>query len=189
MEKMLDAASLLVSTAMPFFISNGDISSAEIFDVLLPFVSLSDILGFYSESSNANLALVIFADELDAAAILNRLDEFTRLAEPLSEMGVRMNGQSMGAGNVHTLFVYFDERKYAENVPVILPQGARRSAWKRIYLNSGFINVPGRTVVWSEEAGMLGGWRRSMASLFGTEKALQIFDGNDLQSVLILANE
>lgn len=189
MEKMVEIGTSLVSVAMPFFIS-GDVSSAQVFDAVVPFVPLSDILGFYIDGSTAYLALVVYADELDAEVILNRLEQLMQLAEPLANLGVRMNGQSLGAGYVHVLLVYFDEQEFAKKAPVLLPQGARRSAWNRIYLYTGFINVTDKTVTWSEETGMLGGIRKSMASLLGTtKKALQIFDSNDLQSVLILANQ
>ncbi|HEV2912385.1 MAG TPA: hypothetical protein VGX92_03615 [Pyrinomonadaceae bacterium] len=189
MKKMIEIGSSLVSTGMPFFIS-GDVSSAQVFDSIVPFVPLSDILGFHVDGSTAYLALVVYADKLDTGVILNRLEQLTQLAKPLADLGVRMNGQSLGAGYVHLLLVYFDGKEYAEKVPVLLPQGARRSVWDRIYLYTGFINVADKTVAWSEDTGALSGIRSSMASLLGTtKKALQIFDGNDLQSVLILANQ
>ena len=101
-----------------------------------------------------------------------------------------MNGNSMGAAYVHFLLVYFDAEKYAKAVAELLPRGAERKVWQRIYLYTGFVNVAEKTVAWSEEEGMLGGFRRSIANLFGTEKnALKIFDENDLASVLILAAE
>lgn len=189
LETMVEIGTSLISTNMPFFISGGA-DSAHVFDALVPFVPLSDMLGFRVELGTAYTALVVYADELDTSVISNRLEQFMQLAKPLADLGVRLNGRSMGQAYVHVLLVYFDKQKCADTVPILLPQGAKRRVWDKVYLYTGFINVPDQTIVWSEEGGRLGSWRKSMASLFGqTKKALQIFDSNDLQSVLTLAKQ
>jgi len=186
-EKGLGVIEDLVGPFMPYVIS-GKITSQHLFDAIVPFLQLSDLFGYSIDANTNRVAIVIYADKLQASVLAQRLDQLFVLARPLTELGIRMNGQSMAAGYIHVLLVYFDASKCKQAVSALLPSAAKRDAMGRTYLYTGFINVPDKSVTWSEESGGLGAIRRTMAGLLGTtKKVFRIFDEQDLRNILILS--
>jgi hypothetical protein len=171
-----------VGTSMPMLITGSKIEAEKLLPLITPLASLSDLLGFRVDLG-ALLIPVISADDLATAEVLQRIRQIAELARPLGRAGVRRLGyQGMGT-QVYLLLVYFDEQKYAQSVPTLMQHGILRDRRRIllgefVHLYTGFINVPKRTVVWSEQR--LLGLLKSRPGIFSTK---------DLNDVLDLAGQ
>lgn len=184
-EGLAKVATDLLNFGSSMWITGGQ-GSEELFQALIPYVPLCDLLGSKLQLATVTALPVIYADDLSAADIEQRFDQFIEMATPLTEFGPRLNLQSQGVANIFPLIVYFDRQNFAQHLPEVLPDAWQKRIMRRIYLQASLINVPDRTVVWGERKGFFAIGEK-LADLLGTK--LQVFESSDIGAVLHLANE
>lgn len=180
-----DAAGTILSFASPMWITGGQ-GSEELFQALIPYLSLCDVLGSKLQLATVSLVPVIFGDELAASEIEQRFDQFIEMAGPLTEFGPRLNFQSQGVANIFPLVVYFDSHSFVTHLPEILPDAWQKRIMRRIYLQASLVSVPERKVIWGERKGFFA-LGEKLADILGTK--LQVFEGSDIDAVLDLGKE
>lgn len=184
-EKIADVASTIITLSTSTWLTSGN-GSEELFQALVPYIPYADLLGSRLDLQMVKLIPVIYADELDPHALEQRFDHFIEIAGPLTEFGPRLNFQSQGSANIFPLLVYFDQQKFAAQLPELLPFAWQKRIMRRIYLMAGLVNVPEQTVTWPERTGFFS-LGDKLAHLFGTKA--KIFDNSDVAAVLNLAGQ
>ena len=180
-----DVAESLLSFANPMWITGGQ-GSEELFQALIPYLPLCDVLGSKLQLATVSLVPVIFGDDLAASEIEQRFDQFIEMAGPLTEFGPRLNFQSQGVANIFPLVVYFDSQTFDRHLPEVLPDAWQKRIMRRIYLQASLVSVPERRVVWGERKGFFA-LGEKLADVLGTK--LQVFEDSDIDAVLHLGQE
>jgi hypothetical protein len=184
-EKVAGVASTLLDFGSSMWITGGQGSDA-LFQALIPYVPLCDLVGSNLKLNTVNLVPVIYADELPADQIEQKFDQFIEMAGPLTEFGPRLNFQSQGVANIFPLVVYFDHQTFEKHLPELLPDAWQKRIMRRIYLQASLVSVPERRVVMGERTGFFA-LGDKLADVLGTRT--KVFDSSDIDAVLLLANE
>lgn len=180
-----DVFTKVLNVASPMWITSGA-GSKELFQALVPYFPLADLLGSKLQLEVVTLIPVVYADELDAAAVRQKLSDFIEMAGPLTEFGPRLNLQSQGSAHIQPLLVYFRPERFAADLPVLMPELWQKRIMRRIYLTAAMVNVAESTVTWPEKTGFFSIGEK-LASWMGTKA--KIFDNADLAAVLKLSAE
>lgn len=184
-EKVAGVATTLLDFGSSMWITGGQ-GSEELFQALIPYLPLCDLLGSNLKLATVNLIPVIYADELAASEIEQKFDQFIEMASPLTEFGPRLNFQSQGVANIFPLVVYFDNQTFESHLPEVLPDAWQKRIMRRIYLQASLVNVPARKVMLGERTGFFA-LGAKLADVLGTKS--KVFESSDIDAVLHLANE
>lgn len=182
-KRLTTVAKGLVGLTMPFWVSGGA-DAAGALDALAPFVPLADVLAWRIDGGANAVVPLIYADGISPETLSQRFARFLDLAEPLAELGVRLNLQSMASGNVYPLLVYFDRANFDAAVAALRPQGFQKRFWRRTYLTAGFVDLSAGQVVWAERSGFFA-LGQAIGATFGVK--VDVFNAADLITVLSLA--
>lgn len=168
-----------------FFIFGGA-KSDKVVRALTPYSSLADLLGLKpalgSNLFNQCLMLAIDGDSLSSQKIVERLDLFMELAEPVADLGISLNFQRSPLWII-PLIVYFDSQNCSRNKSAILAAGWKCKYWSSIGLRACVVDVPQQTISWSKVTGIL-------TSRNGTSSFLnKQFTAKDLHTILSLAQQ
>lgn len=184
-KQVADILTNAVESTTEMWITSGS-GSAELFQALIPYFPLADLLGSKLKQEVVTVIPVIFADEVDPAALRQRLSDFIEMAGPLTQFGPRLNLQSYGYAIIQPLLVYFQPERFAAHLPELTPDLWQKRIMRRVYLTAGMVNVAEMTVTWPEKTGFFS-LGDKLADWMGTKA--KIFDSTDLAAVLKLAKE
>ncbi len=166
---------------------SGGAKSDRVVRALAPYVPLSNLIGLRFEINYGHdIMLVIFGDELSPQEVINRFQKFIDLADPVADLGYRINFKRVQFW-VYPVVVYFDSKAYNQKAATILKEGWKRKIWANLYLRACTVNVPQKSVAYSNAPG-LGGLIDSVATTFGSD-LMRKFNVEDLYTVLNLTKQ
>jgi hypothetical protein len=154
---------------------------------MIPLLPLADLIGFKLKMGTPILITVIYADDLENSAVLERFAKLFELAEPLAHFGLRLNGRGTGAVMVSPIVVYFNLEKFALDVPILKPLGYTKKFMHQAIVDPIYVNVPGKEVVARELSGFMNSVVTRINSLLGLKYPL--FDQSDLAAIETLSRQ
>lgn len=157
------------------------------FQAMMPLLPLADLLGFKLKLGTPILIAVIYADDLPHPAVMERFAKLFELAEPLANLGLRLNGRATGAVMVSPIVVYFDPEKFARDVPILKPLGYTKKFMHQAIVDPIYVNVPGQEVTVRERTGFMDSVVTRIISFLGLKYPL--FDRTDLAAIATLAQQ
>ncbi|HEX8899412.1 MAG TPA: hypothetical protein VF751_12000 [Chthoniobacterales bacterium] len=165
--------------------SGGDAET--FFHAMIPLLPLADLIGFKLKAGTPLLLVVIYADDLEHPVVLDRFAKLFELAEPLANLGLRLNGRAQGAVLVCPVIVYFNPDKFAVDMPILKPLGYTKKFMHQVVVDPVYVNVPAQEVAFRESSGFMDNLIKKVNSLMGLKYPL--FDRTDLSQVLFLAQQ
>jgi hypothetical protein len=174
-------SSLSGGNAGELFVFGGSAKADKVVRALTPYASLVDMLGFKPAASQY-LMLVINGDNFSSQDILERLNLFMELAEPVADLGMYINFQRAPL-SIIPIVIYFNSENCRKNKDAILSAGWKAKFWSRIWFRACVVDVPQKTISWARVTGIV-------SSLNGTALFFsQKFTSKDLQTILSLVQQ
>ena len=138
-----------------FHMVNSHMTAEKLTEALTPFWPLFDLVGWSLGPMPVgnSLFLVNFADAMTTGEIMKRYEQIFELSPAVANLGIKV--QHRHAGIVAHLFLaYFDERIYNEHFRTLESRGSDWKFWSRLFVRTGFLNIPRRTVKWTKAPGL-----------------------------------
>jgi hypothetical protein len=176
----------LVGTAMPMSADSGG-DAETVFQAMLPLLPLADLIGFKIKIGTPILIVVIYADDLEYSAVAERFAKLFELAEPLANLGLRLNGRAMGSVLVCPVVVYSNAEKFSRDVPILTPLGYKKKFMHQAVVDPVYVNLPMEEVVFRETFGVMDSLVQKLNNMLGVK--YPIFDRTDLSQLLFLARQ
>lgn len=176
----------LVGTAMPMSASSGG-DAETFFQAILPLLPLADLIGFKIKIGTPVLIAVIYGDDLEHSAVMERFAKLFELAEPLSNLGLRLNGRAMGSVLVCPVMIYLNPEKFSRDVPILKPLGYKQKFMHQAVVDPVYVNLTAEEVVVREAFGVMANLAKKLNTLLGVK--YPIFDRTDLAQALFLARQ
>jgi hypothetical protein len=150
--------------------------SEEIFDALIPLVSLSDILASKVDSSTAVIVPVIFADGLTPKSLTRRVEELLDCLALEGFIGVR----------IYPLLIYFDSAKASKVRKALLPDGFQ--VFGKVIVRVGIVSVAEHAVDWAAPTGLARAGE-GVRTFFGFQADPFAFAESELSKVEMLSDQ
>jgi hypothetical protein len=184
-KSLIDLGTALVSNVPMVAGSGGDAETY--FQAMMPLLPLADLIGFKLKLGTPILIAVIYADGLEFPAVMERFAKLFELAEPLANLGLRLNGRATGSVLVCPIVVYFKAEKFALDVPILKPLGYTKKFMHHAVVDPVYVNVPGQEVAVRESSGFMDNVIKRINGYLGLKYPL--FDRTDLAAVGTLAQQ
>lgn len=151
----LHAAGVKLPASQVFHPVSGGADAQKIEKALAPLTPLSDVLGWSIAPMTLGNGLFAFicADALSPQGILERTEQMMNLAPNLANLGIKVKGKHSGL-HLRVVLAYFDDRICCEHFRLLEAKGTRSKRFAMIWLRTGFLSIPQRTVKWTEPPGL-----------------------------------
>lgn len=184
-KSLIDLGTSMMGNVPMVASSGGDAETY--FHAMMPLLPLADLLGFKLKLGTPILIAVIYADDLPHLAVMDRFAKLFQLAEPLANLGLRLNGRATGSVLVCPIVVYFEADQFARDVPILKPLGYTKKFMHHAVVDPVYVNVPGQEVAVRESSGFMDNVIKKTNSFLGLKYPL--FDRTDLAAVGTLAQQ
>lgn len=161
-------------------ISGGKIGKEDLTQLLLPFIQLSDVVG-YDFVRGSNLFLTIFADSLTPTEVEQRITAFLDSGKPLRKRaGIRIQLRPSDL-EIELLLTYFDKNICKRDMATLMPKVSKYDMRTQVRVHTWYANIPDRMVLRGVRKGVFSGnWspeESQLGSLKGIHEATKKIGG------------